>query len=308
MSLIVSNPFDLKPVTIDNMSYFTQFTMNIANSDIVDDNWFTDYFVWDINNKMQYCEINNNIILFNAPYTIKDGLVRAIHIIGYNDLSDTVDVILKHQDYLDAMLILSEDQILSFDHTKYRINSIEDMHEYIIDIHAIRGFEGPRFRQKRYKYLKFLREHNISIIYFDTDIDLDYAKISEALSIFCYQDNKSNQNISEEYVEELAIKKAVDYAKELSIRFHFLYIDNEMVGFHIYDVSNKKYAVGHFKKARRDIVGLSEYFDKLIFEDLCNSGVHYMNIMEDAGNNGLRYYKNTLCPIAKNRMFSIKLK
>ncbi len=295
-----------KPINIQAVHYLNQFDTKITD-DIIDEKGFTDFFVWDINNKMRYCEIYGNVILFNAPYVINSGLVGVIRIMGINDLENTINVLL-HSINKNEVIIVSSAQVPFLGAYKYLVSEMEDMHEYILSIKRVHGFSAPEFKQKRYKYLKFLKEHSNSNIYFDSNIDLEMAKMSEALSIFCYRDNiNSNSHLTGEYIEELAIKKAIDYAVQLNLCFHFLYLNQEMVGFNIYEMSENGYAVGHFKKVKKNIIGLSEYFDKCIFDDLYDKGIKYINIMEDVGNKGLRAYKNRLCPVAKNNMFAINI-
>lgn len=213
--------------------------------------------------------------------------------LGPNSLEETIHILLKYSRNLnlDAKLKLlpehnfSDAELIKLQ-SQYHIAEDRDNFDYILSIDKIISMEG--LYRKKNKVNLFKKSYKYSIAFEDLKLINVQKKILKFVNDW-FRNHHNPQAINSS--EQTAICKLLKHSQDLNPKVICVYVKNELVGFSIFELFNKEYAVHAFQKARREYKGVYEFLYHNLAIYLKQQECLYLNIEQDLGIEGLRQAK-----------------
>jgi hypothetical protein len=183
------------------------------------------------------------------------------------------------------------------------VSTEEDVsnHDYIFSVESIANLTSDKLRAKKKKLTKLKRRHpHLEVTYIDHTLP-EVRRQMYALFRRWIKDSGSD-DWQREY---RALQRA------LKLRgFHVVclgaYDKGRLVGFTVNEIEKNDYYQGHYGKVSYRYPGLGLLLEhetaKYIHE---NYGSKYMNLQQDMGIEGIRYYKTSLGPLKQLKKYTI---
>lgn len=249
---------------------------------------FSSLWCWNTSPSIQISSLNNNLVLQMPDYTTNKAFITFL---GSNKLEETMDTLLNYsqtQNMESVLRLLPEHNFKGYDLTKlepkYHIQEDRDNFDYILSIEKLSSMNG--LFKKRNKVNLFQKTYKYKITFEDLKEELVQRKILE-LTKYWFQNNPDAANAN----EMQAIQKILSHAKELNPMAICVYVENQLVGFSIFEIFNKNYAVHAYQKAKREYKGIYEFLYHQMANYLKEQNCTYLNIEADLGLEGLRRAK-----------------
>lgn len=107
--------------------------------------------------------------------------------------------------------------------------------------------------------------------------------------------------------DQLAFEMCITHASRLSVEFHAVVVDEEILAVQATEFPTGDCYVAHFLRRRRGFVGLIDYFDIMLAQHAQGRGYTLYNIGEDLGLAHLRRGKRNWEPIELLRSYELQL-
>lgn len=191
------------------------------------------------------------------------------------------------------------------DTAKYKIEEEHNYHEYIVPITHLYPLKTAQISQ-RYKINRFSRDQLPVRVEVKT-LDLGDREQQDALLVAAsrWHETFGSPNDTDNY-EQQALEVSIRNATKLGLDNVCLYLDGELSGFVINQLSHdKKYIIGNHMKFRRDIPRIVNFLQYLSAEHSHQLGATFINFEMDLGIPGLRRHKQDLHPVDYFKKFSV---
>ena len=264
---------------------------------------FTSLISWsDENTKV--CQLNNNLVIKFKDYLTNQPFYTFI---GLNKVNETIKTLLAatKKDNLYPHLKLIPEVTLKTDPKlleEFEIAEDRNNFDYIYLLEEAREFKGNKHRGKRNFVNRFRK------LYKSTHklIDLNDPKTKQQiLELFVVWRKEKGINNSEIEIEFTAIKKILDFSKDLSLVCVGLFIDEKLVAFSINEVLADGYAMSLFEKADTTYQGIFPYLRQISAHYLINLGSKLLSHQQDLGIEGLRKSKLSYGPHSFLKKYTI---
>jgi hypothetical protein len=184
------------------------------------------------------------------------------------------------------------------------VTSIEediDNHDYIFSVSDIARFDDDKYKEKKKKLTKFARLYpNVTV----KKIDHNQPEVREKMyDVFKKWIRESGSTTWQREYRGLQRTLGIKGFRVMCVA---AFDDQQMIGFTVNEIENNDYYQGHYGKAGYKYHGLGLLLEhetaKIIMRDY---GSKYMNLQQDLGIEGIRYYKQSLRPLKQLKKYNI---
>lgn len=249
---------------------------------------FTNLFLLDSENRTMLSQLNGNIIVVRQ----EEALPRpTVFVVGKKMIAETlhqlqqsgIDIIDQFPDYIEGA------------------NEDLDNEDYLYSISNTAAMAGSDYAGMRRKVNTFRRYPDVSFGAVDTaylshieDFDREWRKQ--------YRKRRAFDDALME--EELAFEKSILFFRPLNLQAFTLHVQDTMIGYIIGEIIVEDTLAIHFFKTNTAYTGAGEY----MFHQLATvlpSTTTWINFEQDLGIEGLRRFKQSLCPTEKIKVYTI---
>jgi len=276
-----------RELTIEDKKHIDQLLESIPPySDFV----FSSLWSWNTTPPIKISTLNNNLVLQMPDYVSNKSFLTFL---GSNKIEETINTLLnycKNQNLEAVLRLLPEhnfkDYNLSKLHPKYHLLEDRDSFDYILSIEKLSTMQGLYSKKNKLNLFQKNYKYKVAVE--------DLNKKSVQKRVMDFSENWFKTHTKKEAInknELVAIEKILKHSKELNAQVICVYINNELIGFSIFEIFNKDYAIHGFQKANRDYKGIYEFIYHQMANYLKKQNCLYLNIEQDLGLKGLREAK-----------------
>lgn len=252
---------------------------------------FVSLWVWSTKENIEISNLNENLVVKFQDY-ITNGYFYSF--IGNSEVTRTIKTLLsfsKENKLKEELKLLPES---NFNNETFRLVQkgfclVEDKdnYDYILDVKKIAGMEGNKLHQKRKMLNHFLNKYPYEV---DTHMltQIDEEKVMNFFLLWEKLRKKSRSDTENEFN---AMKRLFINPEILDIMIMYLKNENDIVGYTIFEIVNKDYAVSDFQKADLRFEGANEMLTNQVGKYLYDKKCMYLNIEQDLGIPGLKRSK-----------------
>ncbi|MCM0649859.1 phosphatidylglycerol lysyltransferase domain-containing protein [Clostridium swellfunianum] len=263
---------------------------------------FTNLFIWRKGLDVQYCIINDVLIIKKMDF---HGYYHFMQPIGYRkeNLKEIIEVLMSYQKEHE-MNYLFKDAETSFVHDvkeifgdKFIIEEDRDNSDYIYDSSKLSSLSGKKLHGKKNHYNNFIKNNT-----YHTEL-INEQNIEDCLKAAC---EWCKQNDCKGYLkyELKAIQELLTNSNKLDFIGMAVYVNDILSAFTIGEKVNDDMAIIHIEKASANINGLYAFVNKT-FVETCFSDIPFINREQDLGKEGLRKAKLSYYPVKLEPKYSI---
>ena len=255
---------------------------------------FTSLFSWG-GEETYLSELNGNLVIKFRDYITNEPFYTFI---GLNKVNETIKTLLEESiknnmhpklKLIPEVALKANPEILE----QFDVQEDRDNFDYIYLLEEAKEFIGNKYRAKRNFINRFKKLYQSS----HRVIDLKNPKIQqEMLDLFSSWQRLKSRSDKDVDNELLAIKKILEFSKDLKLFCIGLYIDNKMVAFSINEVLSDGYAMNLFEKADTTYQGIFPYLRQITSIYLLELGSKFLSHEQDLGVEGLRKSKMSYNP------------
>jgi len=263
---------------------------------------FVSMWSWNFHKKTKISKLNDNLVILFNDYLSGDIFLSFV---GEKNIIETSSILIdfsKKKYNKNFLKFIPEELISHYKNSKFVVKSDRNSYDYIYLSEHLADMENWTKDNHSRKIKKFIQMHpNYLVKEFTLKniLQKEYKKMFEKWS------QNKNIQIDFESSEYKAFKRFLGL-NDNNIKFISIYINNELIGFSVYEFLSNNYAIAHFSKA--DIKNYPGIFDLLNLEEakfLNAKGIKYLNWEQDLGLPGLRYSKEKYNPYFLMRKYII---
>ena len=277
----------MKPIKLSDREDVEKFTRKFPP---YSDFNFANMWSWNIHQKMMICQLNKNFVALFNDYVTGEHFLSFI---GENKIFETASELIefsKEHYHTNFLKLIPEEMAVILSKAGFKTTPDRDSYDYIYSVENLaKLLKGSHHKKIR----NFIKMYPNCVV--------EYSSIHEVLKdehkkMF----KKWAENRKKEKHFELNEYKAFErilQIKDDNIEVLSLYVNDILVGFTIYEIISRDYAVAHFSKA--DIKYHSSIYELLNQEEvkaLEAKKIKYYNWEQDLGIAGLRYSKERYNP------------
>lgn len=264
---------------------------------------FVSMWSWDTKGEMSVSILNGNLVVKFTDYLSGEPFFSFL---GDNQIPETTQTLLEFSGSLHDVLELRlvPEDVARFCTEFFSTEEDQDAFDYVYEVSHLADMDKWPQHTSGKKVRRFLKENpSYEVKLFS----INEAPKDECLNLFkkwAEVRSMDPDELSEFTAAERIFSSGIDTLRVVS-----LYIKGELVGFTIFEIISKDYAVSHFAKADKDAHPSAS--DVLNWEEakiLNKSGVKYFNWEQDLGIIGLRKSKEKYGPVLRLKKFIIKSK
>ncbi len=263
---------------------------------------FTSLFVWDTKDNTSISNLNGNLVIRMPDYISGKNIYS---ILGNSKIDESIHELLKTTRILDMVPEVVVDSISK--KSDFNIEQNVDQFDYIYRISELARLPGGRYRGKRKRISKFLRE-NIDSMSLRKIRFSDKSDITIIKQLFYEWVIERERTVLETESEGLALNRMLANASELNLMGLLIYIDGLCVGYSINEILDDDYAICHFQKTKLRFEYIDIFFSSLVAKELHHYGCINTNWEQDLGIQGLRELKESYLPERYLKKYTIALK
>lgn len=276
-----------KKLTLEDKKHLDQILETLPPySDFI----FSSLWCWNTNPPIEISALNKNLIFKMPDYVTNKSFITFL---GSNSIEETINALLEYSQSLGletVLRILPEHNFNNYDltklHPKYHLAEDRDNFDYVLSIDKLASMSGLYRKKNKVNLFKKTYKYKITIE------NLNQKRVQRKVLEFVkdwFENHKNPRAINNN--EIIAINKLLKYSKELNPKVLCLYVEGALVGFSIFELFNKEYAIHAFQKANREYKGVYEFLYYNLANYLKKQKFQYLNIEQDLGIEGLRQAK-----------------
>jgi len=251
---------------------------------------FISMWCWDIHNKIKISQLNNNLVVHFCDYITNDSFLSFLGDKKVLETSSELITFSKKHYNQDFLKLIPEELFLSFKGSKFIAENDRDSFDYIYLVEHLANMNNWHQNTSGKRIRNFIKEH--------TNYVVKHSSLNEILPDEHHEMFKKwaeSKNIGNYFdLNEFKAFKKLLKVHDKNLRLVSLYKGDgkTMIGFTIYEIVSKDYAISHFAKA--DKTHHSAIFDLLNWEEakhLYSMRIKYFNWEQDLGIESLRYSK-----------------
>ncbi len=253
---------------------------------------FVSMWSWDIDNKISISKLNDNLVVLFTDYISGEPFLSFIGNKKPNKTSRALIEYSKKKYGKSYLKLLPEHVTKKLTSRSFNISNDLDSRDYIYrlsDMAKMDTWRGTSSHKKLSKGIRrFMRSNSDISIRQDPLQKVDPKKYYQVYKNWAYAKKLKNHLDSNEFKAFQRIFKI----KDNRLRIITLKVKGKIVGFSIFELLNKRYALSHFAKG--DTSHHSAVYNILNWQEariLYSSGIRYYNWEQDLGIEGLRQSK-----------------
>lgn len=268
---------------------------------------FHSLWSWDVKSSIEICELNKNLVVKFHDYISEEPFYSFL---GKNEVNKTIRELLEFsisKNMPNELRLIHEECISDLDSEKYKAEIDRNNFDYIYNVKDLSTYAGRKFSDKRTMINRFIKHYGkpeVKIL--DIKCEPEKAKVINLNTSWLTNKTKSTEgyDIKNEFI---AIEKFLN-SKFEDVLCIGLFLNNELLGYSIFNILQNNYAMAHFSKANTSFVGTYEYLMRECATILLRNNCSFLNYQQDLGIQGLAQSKSSFRPIKFIKKFKLKLK
>ena len=267
---------------------------------------FVSLWSWDTREKTKISKLNDNLVIQLQDYITNEVFCSFL---GKNDIDDTITELIAHAKDLKLNPILHlipESITRHIEQPKnFIIEEDADNFDYVLSVDELVELQGKNYRGKKNFVNRFKRLYG----------DLADARIlnlndqktkDEIINLFYDWEKARGKTRAETSNELMAIKKLLEYSDLLDLQIIGVFIENQLKGFSINEITWDHYGIIHYEKADISYTGIFQYLKQQSAINFKKQGCAYINYEQDLGIEGLKQAKLAWHPVKFLKKYTIK--
>jgi uncharacterized protein len=259
---------------------------------------FTNFWAWDVKCDRMVSDLNGNLVI---RFIDSKSSEPFLSFLGGNSIEETVIQLIKFAQasgISTVLRFLKDDSIARLKSSNFHIEEDRGNFDYVFSTCSIANPIGSRYKEKRQRARRFLREYPGAHL---ETLELNNLNAQEQiLEVFRrWAINKKLDNKEFDLTrEELALNRLLKNAHCHKLIVSCVFWRGFMHGFSVDEIVSQGYAMAHFVKADKTFKGIYEFMNERIAQDLQSHGVELWNWQQDLDLAGLRASKLSYHPVA----------
>jgi len=266
---------------------------------------FVSIFTYDTG-ETEFSILNNNLVIKMPDYITSQPFYSFL---GKEKTKETIETILKHlrESSQSAVIkLLPESSISEYKllfEAKYLLKKDRDSFDYILSVQQMTDLVGSVFHDQRNLIKQMPKEYPNHQI---KSLDLCNEKVKAQILDLCQTWAERKQKSNEEAEREMrAVSKLLEHANDLPVKAIGIYDFDHLCAFFIYEAIDKRYLLGHYRKANTLYPGIFTYIDHVLAKMMVSEGFEYLNFEQDMGIESLREAKEAWQPVFFLRKYTL---
>jgi len=265
---------------------------------------FISLYCWNTDTNTLFSFLHGNLVICMKDYTSDDTIYSFL---GNNQIHETIKELLVYasQTGTNQLSLIPHEAInnLPQDLKKYTIEEERDHFDYIYNLEELANMNGGNYMSQRNKYKLFEKNYESELRIIDAGTQKNESEILQLCAEWKDQKIKEKKYYDESEFTAIRNYLSINFT-EKNINFG-LYINNKLVGFSFFEVTNNDYCVFHFEKTNHSLRGITEYLKKNTAQKLAERGLKFLNAEQDMGIEGLRKSKEQWNPATFLKKYTI---
>lgn len=281
-------------VTLETKLHFDEF---VNKFEVYSDFNFNSFYAWDVEKAHGISQLDGNLVLRFTDYVTSEPFFS---LIGSDNIEDSIEKLLSFSEsngFGSSLKLVPECVVRSMScGSNFSVQEDRDNFDYVFSLKELSELQGNKFKSKRQAAQKCEQFHDLQIFY-----ELKKEKTAE-LIVGLLEDwkvAKVSQGKEVDMAHEVeAITRLVEsFDFQTSLVTTFVTKKDRLVGFSIDEILPHKYVLSHYFKTLPDVLGLSEYLNKVVAKNLLLHNCEYWNWEQDLGIESLRVAKLSYRPV-----------
>ena len=257
---------------------------------------------WDIHNNIKLSRLNDNLVVLFKDYISDDSFLSFI---GSKKVIETTHQLISFskKNYKKNFLkLVPEEVFLHFKNSEFNVKVDRDASDYVYLVEHLANMKNWTQNTSGKRIRQFTKNNPTHVVKYSSVNEISPQEHKEMFRKWA-----KSKNINHLELNEYKAFERFSQIKNGNLKFVSLYINETMVGFTMYEILSKNYAISHFAKADKN--HHAAIYDLLNWEEakhLHALGVKYFNWEQDLGMPGLRYSKIKYKPAFILRKLIIK--
>lgn len=284
----------LKKVTLDDKKIIDTYIHRHAP---YSDYYFASLWSWNINNTIQIASLHNNLVIKFRDYITGE---KFYSFFGNNQINQTIHTLIEkaESEGISPHLKLVPEHnfhLADFQSIKMKYHILEDENnfDYLLSVDKISAMVGKKLHHKRKLLRRFERQHSGKI---DIQAVSDAETQKKIIALFFKWQNKTDKDRKKNHNELNALLRLFHDSSYFDAKAMLLYVNNNLIGFSIFEIINAYFAISSFQKADIAYEGVYEQLNFRMAQYLKEHKCSYINIEQDLGIEGLRRAKKDYDP------------
>jgi uncharacterized protein len=285
---MISKYPEFSKLKLEHAQFITSFT---AMFEPYSDFNFVSLFSWNINESTEIAMLNDNLVVKMPDYIDGNTIFT---IIGKTNINQSLSTLLDD----GCTLKLIPQTVIGHieEPVEFQIISDDDNHDYLYDLKDHANLDSPRFRGKRKKIKRFIKEYGSRTLIRRVE-DHNESKRRELENVFREWAHGRKKDITDIQNENKAIIRILENASQFELETYEILIDEKIVGFSINEILSDGYANCHFQKCLLNYANIDVFLTNFVANKLLEDGCSYSNWEQDLGVEGLKELKKSYHPV-----------
>lgn len=261
------------------------------------DYYFASLWSWNLRDTIQIAQIFNNLVVKFSDYVTGEPFYSFF---GNNQVHQTIEALItkaESEGIFPHLRLIPEHNFHDVDlekiKIKYHVQEDDNNFDYLLSVEKISSMIGRKLHQKR-KLLRHFNQQHTSITEIKSVREKQVQK--QILALFFAWIEQANKRGMKNDNELNALLRLFRHAEHFNVKALLLYVDNQLIGFSVFEIINTDFAISSFQKANIAYIGAYEQLNFHMACHLRDCKCTYVNIEQDLGIEGLRRAKKDYDP------------
>jgi len=249
---------------------------------------FFNMWCWDVHHKMKVSQLNKNLVVLFSDYICGDNFLSFL---GNNKVMETTSKLISFSEtkfHKNFLKLVPEDVFLNFKLSNFIVSFDRNSFDYVYLVEHLANMKNWTQNTCGKRIRNFIKTQPNYIVKHSLISEISHGEHKEMFQKWAKTKKINNHIELNEYKAFERILKISDK----NLRLVSIYKDQVIIGFTVYEIVSKDYAISHFAKADKEYN--SAIYDLLNWEEakyLHTIGIKYFNWEQDLEISGLRYAK-----------------
>jgi hypothetical protein len=264
-----------------------------------------------INNFAPYCDFNFMYLwIWDVRNKYPGQPKEFFTFLGKNNINKTVSMLMNYGKNLgwseSDLYLIPEIVARKIDRDKYMVSEDRDYFDYIYSVAELISLKDAQYKRSRKAITKFTKLYGNKTEMATLNLE-DKVVQKTLLELFFRWEKAGGKNRTQTAPGLRALKRIFKYANFFHPHTIGVYVEGELAGFAIYDVTNHEYGLGYFEIADTSFKNIFSFLKLQKAIDLKKHGCRYYNSGFDEGIEGLRKVKLHWRPVKFLKKYIISI-
>jgi hypothetical protein len=267
---------------------------------------FVSMWSWDTKGEMALSQLNGNLVVRFTDYITSEPFYSFI---GTTDATATAQTLLEAsaaQGLSPSLSLIPHETAVALTASAFTVTAQPQHMDYVLSAQRLMTFEGQALRKKRSHARRFLEDHPNADIQI---LDLCSPVIRHGLQTLfeLWSERNGAAGIASAEQESAALRRCLDSELRAHITAFGVFAKQSLIAFLALEDGGAGYGLCHFEKAdTTSFPCVIPFLFQRAAHALYQQGIHFINIEQDLGIEGLRRSKQSYCPTHYLQKYSVR--